>query len=79
MKLGKTYKAMGTICIITDDNGRAREYLKKAYKIFESKGMSKYMAEISAKLKSVNAGKDSEPADKEPAKPKKKVKKRIIK
>jgi len=51
VKLGKTYKIIGTLYIIREDYEKAREYLSMAYKIFESKGMTKLMAEIEQKLK----------------------------
>jgi len=79
VKLGKTYKAMGTIYIIIEDHENANEYLKKAYKIFEAKDMQKFMKEVSSKLKSISSKK--EPITNEDIKPKakKKDKKRVIK
>lgn len=62
VKLGKTYKAIGTIYIIMERNEGAREYLKRAYKIFEAKGMQRFMTEIKAKLKSISVKKTTEPS-----------------
>ncbi len=57
MKLGKTYKIIGTLYIITESPEEARQYLMQAYKIFESKGQDKLMKEVAGKLKLVSAGK----------------------
>ena len=75
VKLAKTYKAMGTIYMIIEDYEKAKEYLKKAYKIFEAKDMQKFIKEVSSKLKSINSKK--EPITNEDIKPK--AKKRVIK
>lgn len=58
LKLGKTYKIIGTLHIITENPEEAKEYLSKAYKIFESKGMDKLMNEVAGKLKLTNSPKN---------------------
>ncbi len=57
VKLGKTYKIIGTLYIITESPEEARQYLMQAYKIFESKGQEKLMKEVAGKLKLVNSSK----------------------
>lgn len=58
VKLGKTYKIIGTLHIITESPEEAKEYLTLAYKIFEAKGMDKLMKEVGGKLKMVNSPKN---------------------
>lgn len=57
VKLGKTYKIIGTLHIITENPEEAKGYLIQAYKIFEAKGMDKLVREIANKLKLVNVAK----------------------
>eukprot|EP00826_Nyctotherus_ovalis_P034041 TRINITY_DN2790_c0_g1_i16.p3 TRINITY_DN2790_c0_g1~~TRINITY_DN2790_c0_g1_i16.p3 ORF type:complete len:137 (-),score=58.48 TRINITY_DN2790_c0_g1_i16:127-537(-) len=86
VKVGKTYKAMGTIYCLMDNYENAKEYLARAYKIFEAKGMEKQMSEVSAKLKSMSSPRtglklELIPSDSvaKPLKGKKKAKKKTIK
>ena len=60
IKLGKTYKIIGTLNIITEKQEEAKQYLSLAYKIFENKGQEKLMKEVASKLKLVNATKKSD-------------------
>ena len=60
VKLGKTYKIIGTLHIITENPEEAKQYLLQAYKIFEAKGMEKLMKEVSSKLKLVNSPKKAD-------------------
>ena len=53
-KLAKTYKIIGTLHIILENKTKAREYVNRAYKIFEAKGNGKMSIEISEKLKIPN-------------------------
>jgi len=55
VKIGKTYKSIGTIYCLMEDNDKAKEYLTKAYKIFEAKGIDKLMTEVLTKLKSMDS------------------------
>lgn len=57
VKLGKTYKIIGTLHIITENQEEAKQYLMQAYKIFEGKGMEKLMKEVASKLKLVSSSK----------------------
>ena len=90
MKIGKTYKIIGTLYIITQNNDKAREYFTLAYRIFEGKGMTKMMGEIEQKLKMIGGHKPINEPDEDahverPAmtiksmKGKKKIKKKVIK
>ena len=51
VKVAKTYKIIGTLNIITESPEQAKEYLIRAYRIFEARGMEKMMKEIANKLK----------------------------
>jgi hypothetical protein len=53
--LGKTYKVIGTLYIINNNPVEAREYLSKAYTIFEGKGMVKLLKEVKNKMKMLNS------------------------
>jgi len=94
VKLAKTYKIIGTLHIITENPEEAKEYLTRAYKIFEAKGMDKLMNEVAGKLKLANSPKNlglhaneeaednkskESPSPIKPTKAKKKGKKKIIK
>lgn len=58
--MGKTYKIIGTLNIITEKAEEARQYLQMAYKIFENRGQEKLMKEVSSKIKLLNSSKKSE-------------------
>lgn len=60
VQLGKTYKIIGTLNIITEKAEEAKQYLQMAYKIFENKGQDKLMKEVSSKIKLLNASKKGE-------------------
>ena len=45
-ELGKTLKVIGTILILKKDYEQARQYLNKALKIFENRGMVKLFKEV---------------------------------
>ena len=49
--MGKTYKVIGTILIIQNQISEAKEYLQRAYHIFELKGNQKFLKEVKHKLK----------------------------
>ena len=53
-QVAKTYKVIGTLHIINNNPQEAREYLMRAYSIFESKGMVKLLKEVRMKLKMIN-------------------------
>ena len=53
-QLGKTYKVIGTIHLLSKNNLEAREYLQKAQVIFEQKGLLKLLKEVKQKLKLLN-------------------------
>lgn len=55
VKLGKLYKEIGIIQIFNGNNGKAKTYLKMAYKIFEAKGIGKLMSEVGEKIKSLGS------------------------
>ncbi len=55
MQLGKTYKVIGTLYIITNNPGEARDYLMRAHAIFEAKGQVKLLKEVKNKLKMLNS------------------------
>ena len=57
IKIAKTYKIIGTLYIITEKIEEAKEYLIRAYKIFEAKGMDKFLKEIEGKLNLLNSTK----------------------
>ena len=51
MQLGKTYKIIGTLFIITEKPAEAKKFLMQAYKIFEKTGQNKLIKEVLAKLR----------------------------
>ena len=55
VQLGKTYKVIGTLYIISGKPGEAREYLMRASRIFEAKGQLKLKAEIRSKLQMLSS------------------------
>lgn len=55
VQLGKTYKVIGTLYIINNNPGEAREYLMRAHGIFESKGLLKLLKEVKSKIKMLSS------------------------
>eukprot|EP00831_Metopus_contortus_P006822 TRINITY_DN12611_c0_g1_i2.p2 TRINITY_DN12611_c0_g1~~TRINITY_DN12611_c0_g1_i2.p2 ORF type:complete len:180 (-),score=54.41 TRINITY_DN12611_c0_g1_i2:202-741(-) len=60
IQLGKTYKIIGTLYIITKSGEQAAQYLSQAYSIFENAGNSKLMKEVAAKMKLLRSAKMKE-------------------
>lgn len=54
-QLAKTYKVIGTLYIISNKPGEARDYLMRAHNIFESKGQVKLLKEVKNKLRMLNS------------------------
>lgn len=50
LQLGRTYKLIGTLCILRRKQSDAKVYLQKALTIFELKGANKLMKEVKTKL-----------------------------
>ena len=55
-QLGKTYKVIGTIHLLSKVMPEAREYLQRAQAIFELKGQMKLLKEVKSKLKLLQPG-----------------------
>ena len=55
VQLGKTFKVIGTLFIINNNPGDARDYLMRAHGIFEAKGLLRLLKEVKAKLKMLSS------------------------
>ena len=55
VQIGKTYKVIGTLYIISNKPVEAREYLLQASKIFESRGQLKLKSEVRSKLQMLSS------------------------
>ena len=63
IQIAKTYKVIGTLHIINNNVGDARDYLLRSLYIFEQKGLLKLIKEVKNKLKLLNSSQKLNIAD----------------